>query len=40
MSKTKLNEILRLHALWLGGDAQGRRAVLRGADLQTNGDGK
>ena len=33
MSQTKLNEIVRLHGLWLAGDPAGVRADLRGADL-------
>jgi len=33
MQQEQLNEVLRLHAKWLNGDADGVRADLRGADL-------
>jgi uncharacterized protein YjbI with pentapeptide repeats len=33
MTAAELAEILRLHALWLAGDKDGRRADLSGADL-------
>ena len=34
MIKTELDEILQAHKKWLDGDADGRRADLRGADLR------
>jgi len=34
MDENKLQEILRLHKLWLGNDDQGKRAYLQGAYLQ------
>ena len=33
MDKDKLQEILRLHKLWLDNDIQGKRADLSGANL-------
>src|SRR5699024_751889 len=30
----KLDEILRLHKMWLNGEEEGKRADLRGADLR------
>ena len=33
MNKTELDEIVRLHALWLKGDSSGKKAYLSGADL-------
>lgn len=34
MDKQKLDEILKLHEMWLNGDANGKRANLRGANLR------
>ena len=34
MTKTELNKILELHKKWLNGDADGKRANLRGAYLR------
>ena len=34
MEQKKLDEILRLHKMWLNGEEEGERAVLRGADLR------
>ena len=34
MTQTELNEIVRLHNLWLIGDEEGKKANLRGADLR------
>ena len=33
MTPAELQEVLRLHGLWLAGDSEGRRANLSGADL-------
>lgn len=33
MKQEELNEVLRLHKLWLRGDESGKRADIRGADL-------
>ena len=34
MEQKKLDEILRLHKMWLNGEEEGKRADLRGADLR------
>lgn len=34
MEKKKLDEILRLHKMWLNGEEEGKRANLQGADLR------
>ena len=34
MKQKELNEILRLHAMWLRGEDGGKRAILYGADLR------
>ena len=34
MEQKKLDEILRLHKMWLNGEEEGKRANLRGADLR------
>ena len=35
MNKTELDEIVRLHALWLKGDSSGKKAYLSDADLSS-----
>ena len=37
MEQKKLDEILRLHKMWLNGEEEGKRANLRGADLRDAG---
>ena len=34
MTREELDEVLRLHALWLAGEAGGEQADLSGADLR------
>lgn len=34
MKQKKLDEILRLHKMWLNGEEEGKRANLRGVDLR------